>query len=67
MVRYSNDSNGGLKTGMKNPVYGPKCLVFEWYAKSHDSTIWILDTYVSGIQVFGIQMVTVDHHSTSLV
>ena len=46
------------------PVYGPKCLVFKWSAKSGDFTIWILDTqevrYLDefGIKVFGIQMVT---------
>ena len=32
-------SNGGLKTGLKKPVYGPKCAVFEWSAKSCDVTI----------------------------
>ena len=32
-VQYSN---GGLKTGLKKPVYGPKCPVFEWSAKSGD-------------------------------
>ena len=26
MVRYSND---GLKTGLKKPFYGPKCLVIK--------------------------------------
>ena len=36
MVRYSN---GGLKTRLKKPVYGPKCPVFEWFAKSCDFTI----------------------------
>ena len=29
-VRLSN----GLKNGLKKPVYGPKCLVFKWSAKS---------------------------------
>ena len=24
-----------LKPDYKKPVYGPKCLVFEWFAKSH--------------------------------
>ena len=38
MVRYSN---GGLKTGLKKPVYCSKCLVFEWSIKSCDFTIWI--------------------------
>ena len=42
MVRYSN---GGLKTGQKNPVYGPKCPVLKWSAKSCDLTIWIPDTH----------------------
>ena len=36
MVWYSNS---GLETGLKKPVYGPKCPVFEWSAKSHDLTI----------------------------
>ena len=36
MVRYLN---GGLKTRLKKPVYGPKCLVFEWSAKSLDFAI----------------------------
>ena len=30
VVRYSN---GGLKTGLKKPVYGPKCPVFKWAIK----------------------------------
>ena len=34
--------NGGLKTGLKNPVYGPKCLVLEWSAKSCDFTLFKL-------------------------
>ena len=37
--------NGGLKIGLKKPVYGPNCLVFKWSAKSHDFTIIILDTH----------------------
>ena len=40
MVWYSNV---GLKTGLKKPVYGPKCIVLEWSAKSHDFTILIPD------------------------
>ena len=32
-------SNGGLKTGLKNPVYGPKCTEFKWSAMSHDFNI----------------------------
>ena len=36
MVLYSN---GGLKIRLKKPIYGPKCLVFEWSAKSHDFTL----------------------------
>ena len=32
------------KPDRKKSVYGPKCLVFEWSAKSRDFTIWILDT-----------------------
>ena len=32
-------SNGGLKTGLKKPVNGPKCPAFEWSAKSCDFTI----------------------------
>ena len=48
------------------PVYGLKCLVFEWSAKSFDFTILIPGTHTvqysdeSGIKVFGIQMVTVN-------
>ena len=62
MVEYSN---GGLKTGLKKPVYGSKCQIFKWSAKSCDFTIWIPDTHIVwyseeyGIQVFDIQMVTV--------
>ena len=33
IFRYSN---GGLKTRLKNPVYGPKCPVLESSAKSRD-------------------------------
>ena len=53
------------KPDFKKPIYGPKCPVFEWSAKSHDFTIWILETHTvwysdeSGIKVLGIQMVTV--------
>ena len=36
MVGYSN---GGLKTRLKKPIYGPKCPVFKWPAKSSDFTI----------------------------
>ena len=50
MVRYSN---GGLKTGLKKPDYGPKCSVFEWSAKSCDFTIWIPDTHT--IQYSGVR------------
>ena len=42
MVRLSN---GGLKTGLKKPLQGPKCPVFEWSAKSCDFTIRILYTH----------------------
>ena len=49
MVRYSN---GGLKTGLKKPDYGPKCSVFEWSAKSCDFTIWIPDTHT--VQYSGV-------------
>ena len=62
MVLYSNS---GLKTELKKPVYGLKCPVLKWSAKSHDLTIWIPDTHTvrysdeSGSQLFGIQMVTV--------
>ena len=62
MVWYSN---GCLKTGLKKPIYCPKCPVIKWSIKSHDFTIWILNTHTvqfsdeSGIQVFGIQLVTV--------
>ena len=51
------------KPDWKKPVHGPKCLVFEWSAKSPDFAIWIPDTHAvwysdeSGIQVFSIQMV----------
>ena len=53
------------KSVLKKPVYGPKCLVFEWSAKARDFTIWIPVTHTvqnsdeSDIRVFGIQMVTV--------
>ena len=53
------------KPDRKKPVYGPKCPIFEFSAKSRDFTIWILDTNTvwysdeSGIQVSGIQMITV--------
>ena len=56
--------NGGLKTGLKKPINGPKWPVFEWSTKSRDFTIWIPDTFTvwysdeSGIQMFGILMVT---------
>ena len=33
------------KPDWKKPVYGPKCLVFDWSAKSRYFTIWILDTH----------------------
>ena len=36
MVQYSNC---GLKTGLKKPVYVPKCLAFEWSTKSRDCVI----------------------------
>ena len=42
MVRFSN---GDLKTGLKKPVYGEKCLLFKWSAKSCEFTIWKLDTH----------------------
>ena len=35
MIEYFNS---GLKTGLKKPVNGPKCLVFEWSAKLHALT-----------------------------
>ena len=53
------------KLDWKKPVYGPKCTLFEWAAKSRDFTIWIPDNQTvrysdeSGIQVLGIQMVSV--------
>ena len=33
------------KQDWKKPVYGPKCPVFEWSAKSRDFTTWIPDTH----------------------
>ena len=36
MVGYTN---GGMKTGLKKPVYGPKYQVFKWSVKSRDFTI----------------------------
>ena len=57
------------KLDWKKPFYGSKLSVFKWSAKSRDFTIWIPDTHTvqysdeSGIQVFGIQMVTVHHKS----
>ena len=61
MVLYSN---GGLKTGLKKPVYGPKCPAFKWFVKSRDYHLNTKHLYSpvsdeSGIQVFSIQMVTV--------
>ena len=53
--------------------YGPKCQVLEWSAKSCDFTIWILDTdtirYLdeSGIQVLGIQIITVSGKSGLII
>ena len=53
------------KPDRKKPVIGSKCPVFKWSPKSCDFTIWIPDTHSvrysdeSGIQVFGILMVTV--------
>ena len=56
IVRCLND---GPKTGMKKkPVYGPKCQLFKWLAKSY-GTIWIQDAFSvlysdeSGIQMSG--------------
>ena len=37
MFRYLN---GGLKIGLKKPVYGPKCPVFEWSSKSRDGYLY---------------------------
>ena len=50
LVQYSNGrfllgsqivpySNGGLKTRLKKLVYGLKCLVFKWSAKSPEFSI----------------------------
>ena len=39
-------SNVGLKTGLKKPVYGPKCPAFKWSAKSCDFTIRMLPVFV---------------------
>ena len=41
------------KANWKKPVYGPKFLVFEWSAKSHDFTIWIPDAHT--IQYSGVR------------
>ena len=65
VVKWSGIQMVVWKPDWKKPVYGPKCLVFEWCAKSHDFTIWIADTHTvlysdeSSIRVLGIQMVTV--------
>ena len=57
VVKWSPQySNGGLKSRLKKPVYGLKCPVFKWYAKSHDFTV-VFD-YRTPI-LSGIQMVTV--------
>ena len=49
---------------MKKPVYGPKCPVFEW-PPSHLILPFVYQTTIlSGIQVFGIPMVTVLRCST---
>ena len=57
MVRYSN---GGLKTGLKKPEYGPKCPVFKWSTKLCDLTIWIPDIHsVQYSDESGIHIITV--------
>ena len=64
MARYSH---GGQKSGLKKLVYGPKCPVFKWSAKSRHFNISIPDSHAvlyfdeSGIQVIGIQLVTVQN------
>ena len=64
-VKWSGIQMVVWKPDWKRPVYGQKCQVFEWSTKSHDFTIWKLDTPTvrysdeSGIQVFSIQMVIV--------
>ena len=46
MAQYPN---GGLKSALKKPVYGPKCLVFKWSAKSRDNHLNTGHWY-SGVQ-----------------
>ena len=41
MVRYSN---GGVKIGLKKPVYRTKYLLFKWSTKWPNFTSWIPDT-----------------------
>ena len=66
LVRYSNVgdllSNGPVfewwsENRTENPVYGPKCPVFKWFAQ----VMWLPFEYrtACGIQVFSFQMVTV--------
>ena len=51
MVWYSN---GNLKTGLKKPVYGPKCTIFEWLP-SHVTLLFDYQTpSLSGIQINSI-------------
>ena len=49
MVR---NSNGGLKTGQKKLVYGPKCPVFEWSAKASDYYLKTRHPYCTPCTVF---------------
>ena len=60
------------KPDWKKPVHDPKCQVFKWSTKSRDFTNWIPDTHTfpyldeSGIQVLGIQIVTVDMFASKI-
>ena len=59
-VKWSGFEMVVWKPDQRESVYCPKCPLFEWSAKSHDFTIWILDTHTvrysddSSIQVFCI-------------
>ena len=64
LVVYVLVFNGGLKTRQKICFYGQKCLVFEWpiYHLIAPFVNWTQRCLISqmlGVQVLGIQMVTV--------
>ena len=52
VVRWSGIGMVVWKPDWKKPVYGQRCPIFEWSAKSRDFTIWILDTHT--VQYSGV-------------